>query len=74
MSRQLALGILVGFGAAMGLITWAARGPKPAVQELDAGHEEAAGTRTLPYLRGVSTERLTIGPRLFGPLGTDGGL
>lgn len=74
MSRQLAIGILVGFAAAMALISWAARAPKPEVQQIDAGHEEAAATRTLPYLHGVSTQRLTIGPRPFGPLGTDGGL
>ncbi len=57
MSRQLAIGILVGFGAAVGLLSWAAKAPKPAEQRPDAGADE----RSLPYLRGVSTEKMTAG-------------
>ena len=73
MSRQLAVCILVGFAAAMALITFAAKATTPQAQ-VDAGHEEEAATRTLPYLRGVSTEKLQIGPRPFGVVGPDGGV
>ena len=56
MSRQLAVGILVGFATAMGLLTWAAKQPKAEpVAVPDAG-----GPSPFKELGGPSVERLRL--------------
>ena len=72
MSRQLAIGILVGFTGAVGLISWAARAPNAAAA---SSHDAGAVERSFPYLRGVTTQKMTIGQRTpHAYFAADGGL
>jgi len=65
MSRQLVIGMLIGFGVAVALISWASSRSKDPTAD--------AGSRFVPYARTQMPEKLMVQLKPLMFAGADGG-